>query len=376
MCIRNLTRRISLGRPLLCPSRALGQLPLILEEVGKIVVRPLRRRVRPGAFQAAGDGVGALAGAMAVLPPEPLLLEPCGLRRFADVAFRLGGAMGLAQGVSAGDQRHGLLVVHAHPAKSDPDVLGCGEGVGFAVRALGVDVNQTHLCGAQRLRELFPILGEALVREPLRLRSPVDVRRFVDVLAASRESKGLEPHRLERHVTRENHQVSPRQAAAVLLLDRPDQAARLVEVGVIGPAVEGREPNGARGSATATVEHAIGTGAVPRQPNHEAAVVAIIRRPPVLRCLEQLLDVLLDRDQVELLEGLGVVEGWVQRVAGRGVLFEHPQIQPIGPPIVDRVGLVVLVGLLRRVGLLHGRGGRRLRRGGRATERNYRPTNG
>src|SRR5437588_12419966 len=55
-----------------------------------------------------------LAGAELVRPAEPLLLEAAGLG-FGTAEFsRVGGAMGLAEGVAARNQRHGLLVVHGH----------------------------------------------------------------------------------------------------------------------------------------------------------------------------------------------------------------------------------------------------------------------
>src|SRR5215469_8429313 len=43
---------------LMSASRTLRQLPFILEEVLEVVVAPLGRRLRPGNFRAAGDGVG------------------------------------------------------------------------------------------------------------------------------------------------------------------------------------------------------------------------------------------------------------------------------------------------------------------------------
>ena len=76
----------------------------------------------------------------------------------------------------------------------------------------------------------LPIGGEALVRQPFRLRSPVDVRRLVNVSATSPKAKGLEAHRLQRAVAGQDHQVGPGNSLAILLLDRPEQPARLVEV--------------------------------------------------------------------------------------------------------------------------------------------------
>ena len=46
-----------LGDPLVCASWALGEFPLKAEEIFKIIVTPLGRRLRPGDFEAAGNGV-------------------------------------------------------------------------------------------------------------------------------------------------------------------------------------------------------------------------------------------------------------------------------------------------------------------------------
>jgi hypothetical protein len=93
----------------------------------------------------------------------------------------------------------------------------------------------------------------------------------------------LKPIGLQRDVAGEDHQVGPRDLAAVLLLDRPEQAARLVEVAVVGPAVERREALRAGAGAAAAVGDAVGAGAVPGHADEQRAVVAVVGRPPVLR---------------------------------------------------------------------------------------------
>ena len=121
--------------PLLRAGRALGQLPFVLEQVLEEVVAPLGRRLRPGDFRAAGDGVGADAGAVLALPAEALILERAGFRLRSDQR-RIAGAVGLAEGVAAGDQRDGLLVVHRHAEERLADVLGRRDRIRIAVRAL------------------------------------------------------------------------------------------------------------------------------------------------------------------------------------------------------------------------------------------------
>ena len=80
--------------------------------------------------------------------PRPLLLEAGRLGFGAAVFRRVGGAVGLAEGVAAGDQRHGLLVIHGHAAERLADVPGRGERIRFAVGAFRIHVDQAHLHGA------------------------------------------------------------------------------------------------------------------------------------------------------------------------------------------------------------------------------------
>src|SRR5262249_58725597 len=103
------------------------------------------------------------------------------------------------------------------------------------------------------------------------LGTPVELLGLPDVGAAAGETEGLEAHRVERDVAGENHQVGPGELAAVLLLDRPQQPARLVEVGVVRPAVERREALLAAAGAAAAVGDAVGARTVPRHADHQSA---------------------------------------------------------------------------------------------------------
>ncbi len=151
----------------------------------------------------------------------------------------------LPKRVPAGDERDGLFVVHRHAREGLANVTAGGDRVRVAVRPFRVHVDQAHLHGGEGILEV-PVAGVALVAEPLVLGAPVDVLfRLPDVLAPAAEAEGLEPHRLQRAVAGEDHQVGPGDLAAVLLLDRPEQTARLVEVHVVRPAVERREALGA-----------------------------------------------------------------------------------------------------------------------------------
>jgi hypothetical protein len=131
-------------------------------------------------------------------------------------------------------------------------------------------------------------------------------------------------------------QVGPRDRAAVLLLDRPEQTARLVEADVVGPAVQRGEPLSAAVGATPAVADAVRAGRVPRHPDEEWAVVAVVGRPPVLRGGHHLGHVTPQRLDVERLERLGVLVVVAHHVWHRDVLAQHAQVDLVGPPVLVR----------------------------------------
>ncbi len=118
-----------------------------------------------------------------------------------------------------------------------PDVSDSRDRVRCAVRALGVDVHQTQLTRAEGALELS-VAVEALGAEPDLFRSPEGLLWLPDVFATEAEPDRLETHRLEGDVAGIDDQVRPGDLQAVLLLDRPQQSASLVEVGVVGPTVQ------------------------------------------------------------------------------------------------------------------------------------------
>src|ERR1700730_10272412 len=148
--------------------------------------------------------------------------------------------MGLAEGVAAGNQRDRLLVVHRHAAQRVADALGGRYRIRLAVRPFRIDVDETHLHRAERILKLA-FAAVALVTQPRALGTPVELFGLPDIGEAAAETKRLEVHRLEEDVAGENHKVRPGDFPAVLLLDRPQQPARLVEVRVVSPRVERRE---------------------------------------------------------------------------------------------------------------------------------------
>ena len=340
--------------PLLGAGGTFAQFPLEAEQVFEVVVVPLGGHGGPGDFQAAGDGVAALAGAELVVPAETLMFDVHRLGIVANVRGRR-GAVGLAEGVAAGDQRHRLLIVHRHAGEGLADVLGGRERVGLTVGTFGVDVDQPHLHRGQRGFEVAGVLDLAVVvlhqhavaldargaariahvaTQPLVLSAPVHVVvRLPHVLAAAGEAERLEAHGLHGHVAGQDHQVGPADVLAVGLLDRPQQAARLVQADVVWPAVERGETLLPAPCAATAVTDAVGAGAMPGQANEQRAVVAEVGRPPLLGIGHQRGEVAFHRRQVQALEGFRVVERRGHRVRPGRMLAQQVHAQLVGPPV-------------------------------------------
>ena len=168
-------------------------------------------------------------------------------------------------------------------------------------------------------------------------RAPINILiRLPDVLAPAGETKRLEAHRFERDVAGEDHQVGPGNFPAILLLDRPEQPTRLVEADVVRPTVERREALLAPAAAAAAVTGAVSAGAVPRHANEQRAVMAEIRRPPVLRVGHQRREIFFHRRVVEALELLRVVEVLAHRIGLAGMLVQQFEPQLVRPPVLVR----------------------------------------
>src|SRR5580704_9991837 len=253
--------------------RAFCQFPFVAKQIGEEVVAPFRRRRGPNDFQTAADRVIAFARTKFALPAEALLLDARGLRLWAH-QFRIASTVSFAKAVTAGNERNGLLVIHRHAGESLPDIPRRCQRIRLSIRPFRIHVDQTHLHGRERILKIT-VTAVALVRQPLALRPPENVLfGLPHILASAAKTERLKAHRLKGHVARKNHEVGPGDFPPILLLDRPQQPARLVKVHVVRPTIERREALLTGAGPAAAVADAVRARAVPRHTNKEWPIVA------------------------------------------------------------------------------------------------------
>jgi hypothetical protein len=193
--------------------------------------------------------------------------------------------------------------------------------------------DQAHLNGSERLLQLS-VAAVALIGQELCLWPPIDEVGLPVVFAPAGKAESFEAHGFQRDISGQDHQVGPGNLPAILLLDRPEQSPRLVEAGIVRPAVERLEALLTAAGAAAPVTHAVRARAVPSHPDEERPIVAVVCRPPVLRRLHQRLDVLLHGVEVEARKLLGVVELIAKWIGLSTMLPQRREVQLFRPPIL------------------------------------------
>ena len=338
--------------PLVCASRALGQLPVVTEQQVEITHVEFGRVGGPGALDAGSNGIGGLALHVGIDPAEALILYVCGFRLWPK-RIRIAVTVRFTHGVATGGQCSGFFVVHGHTGEGFANLLAGLERIGIAVYPLRVHVNQAHLNRGQRVFHgvwlVYALVAAVRGRQPLFLCAPVDVFLGVpNVLTAVGEAKGFKAHGLIGNVTGKDKQVGPAYLVAILFLDRPQQAASLIKVAVIGPGIQRSKTLVAGATATTAVGQPVGARRVPRHTNHQTAIVTPICRPPILAVGHQLVHVLFERFVIEFFDFFAVVEVFAHRVCLAVVLVQDVQIQVLRPPGRH-------IALLLRIGPVHDR---------------------
>ena len=271
-----------IGRdPLRGPRWAFGFDPFIAKQSIEIGIVPGCRCFRPSAFKAARDSMGPFAAFESVFPAKTQIFDGCGFGLGADKG-RVTCAVGFTKRVSTCDQGHRFFVVHRHARKGFTNINRGSQRIRIAVRPFGVNIDQAHLYRRQWVFQIA-FAAIAIIAEPFIFCAPIDVFLGLPHIGTPAcEAKGFEPHRFKRAISRENHQISPRDLSSIFLLERPKQAACLVKIAVVWPAVKRRKTLHPRASTPAPIARAVGTRRVPRHADEKWPVMAVIRRPPLL----------------------------------------------------------------------------------------------
>ena len=202
-----------LCHPLVGSRWAFCQLPFIAQKHVEVAVVPGGGIGFPRAFNPAGGGVHAFAGAESIDPAQALFLDACALGLGA---YQRGitCSVRFAKGVTTCYQGNRFFVVHGHACKGFAHITARGHRIRFAVRAFRIHVDQAHLDCSKRVGEIaitrVAAIGLVACGQPGRLGAPINVFfRFPNVRAATGKAEGFEAHGFQRHVTGQDHQVGP-----------------------------------------------------------------------------------------------------------------------------------------------------------------------
>src|ERR1700722_20302453 len=180
-------------RPLISTGGTLGQLPVIVEQVLEKIIAPLSRRRGPSHFEAAADGVSAVALAEFVLPSEALIVNVGTFRFGTDVVGGNSSAVSFAERMSTGNQRDRFFVVHGHALEGFANVPARRDGIGLSIGPFWLHVDQTHLHCTERFLKIA-ISTIAFVRQPRAFRTPIHFFGLPHIGASATKTKCLEAH--------------------------------------------------------------------------------------------------------------------------------------------------------------------------------------
>src|SRR5205814_6860584 len=128
--------------------------------------------------------VTPFAGLEFALPAEALLLDASGFRLCAHQC-RIASAVGFSEGVTAGNQRNCLLVIHRHAGERFADIPRRSDWIRLSIGPFRIHVDQTHLHCAERTLKIT-LAAVTLIRQPFAFGTPVDVFfGFPDILATA-----------------------------------------------------------------------------------------------------------------------------------------------------------------------------------------------
>ena len=285
----------------------------------------------PRAFNARCKGIARFAVLTRIGPAKSLGFDPGSFWFNADLTMST-ATMGLADGMAAASQCSSFFVIHSHPGEGLTNMQSGPRRVWSSVHAFGVDIDEAHVNRGERVLQRRGIIEIAIAvltwSKPFAFRTPIDVFfRAPDILTPKPEPEGLQAHRLVGHRTGKDDQVGPRQSVAILPLDGPKQAARLVEACIVRPGVQRRETDVARSATTAAILGPVGPGRVPGKPDHQTTIMAPVSRPPVLTVSHQCFHIGFDSLKIQAFDRLTMVVVRIHRVRAGTALVQDVEVE-------------------------------------------------
>ena len=189
-------------------SWAFGQVPVVSKQQVEIAHIPFDWVGGPGAFDPACGGMNANTAFKIVFPAEALLDDASPFRLCTDKLW-ITRTMCFAEGMATSHQGDSFFIVHGHTCKGFADIYTGTQRIWVPVWAFWIDINQAHLYGGQWIFQIA-LTAVTIVVQPSVFCAPIDIFfRLPNIDATAAKAKGFETHRLEGHISGQDHQISP-----------------------------------------------------------------------------------------------------------------------------------------------------------------------
>ena len=201
-------------------SRAFYQLPLITKQKVEIAIVPFCRIGCPRTFDTTGDGVTPFAFAMCAYPAKAHLFNRSTFWLNPD-QISITCTMRFTECMTTCGQGDSFFVIHRHSGKCFTNIAGTCQRIGIAIRPFRIHIDQSHLHGRQRMRQIA-ITRITAIRQPVCFKTPVNIFfRCPYVWTTATVTKGFAAHRLDSDITCQNQKIGPANLLAIFLFDRP-----------------------------------------------------------------------------------------------------------------------------------------------------------
>mmetsp|Transcript_17084 Transcript_17084/g.28024 ORF Transcript_17084/g.28024 Transcript_17084/m.28024 type:complete len:205 (-) Transcript_17084:1340-1954(-) len=130
-----------LWNPLDRSTWTLGFLPLILEQIVKVPIIPLRRLGSPSTLQPTCNSILPFSTLKSILPSQPHLMNIRTFRLSTHILIRISRTMRFAKGMSPCNQCHSLFIVHTHSIECFTNILGRCKYVRITIWSFRINID-------------------------------------------------------------------------------------------------------------------------------------------------------------------------------------------------------------------------------------------